>query len=146
MAFDPNDMEKIIQETRKTVAKLHGPKPSPPEDGFSMEGPGFDDYDEFGDDDELQIASEMGYVPTAQEKVENRRAGVPRARVRAPGSTQRGESVAEKVARLRTKRRARFEWNAPYLTINQPETGESVRLKAPEEIGALLEAIEGLGI
>lgn len=150
------DMQAIIQETRRTVEKIHGPKPSrvldEEEFGLGELGSlGVADRDEFGLDDD-DLAEEMG-IPrerrVAREPVVAE--GRKRASVRMPGDSRTprrvGGEFSERAARLRDKRsRPTFEWRSPYFVITDPGTGESVRLRAPEQISALLEAIERLGI
>lgn len=137
---DPN-IAAIVSQTRKTVEKLHGPKPSrrPDPDEFGLDGSGLDDYDEFGEDDERQVAEEMGITPTPKE--ERRR---PRATVRAPGAKRRSNgaaSMAERAAKLRGRRKLRFDYDGESLRVM--ESGRSVLMLSAEELDKLLAALGG---
>jgi hypothetical protein len=137
VAYDENTMSQIIQETRRSVQKIHGPKPVKQDD--LVEGPGLEGYDEFGESDDAQVAAELGISRPVKEAAPEHRT---RVRVKQPSSS----GTSARAARLRKRKSGPvFEYKRPYFVITGCD-GNSVRLKAPEEVDSMLEAIEKAGI
>lgn len=138
-------MAAIMAETRKRVESIYGrPKP--------QRGPdyGDDDFrfteDEFGDDDDAQVARELGITPTPSESTVSsaapRRSQPARkvqASVRPPGQ---GETPRTRVARLRERRQnLQFKYDGASLTI--VKAGRPVLRLGEEDVDRLLEALGG---